>query len=287
MLLLRISILLFVLSIDIYGKFGERVDCGIVDANGIDEASGIAASRLNPGILWVHNDSGDKSRIFALNTSGRLCATVYLKGIEARDWEDIAVGPGPDSGVSYVYIAETGDNKAQYDEKRIYRIREPLIDSSKSNIIETVLNVETIRFRYADGKRDAEALMVDPLTRDCYIVTKREMNVRIYQLPFPQDTMKTVTLKYLDTLDLSVIVAADISGDGSEIIMKNYGEVLYWKIKPKDTIKKTIKRKPQKLPYIKESQGEAVCFSADGNGYFTIGEKKMKEACHLYFYPRE
>jgi hypothetical protein len=287
MQLLRLSILVFILSIDVYGKFGERIDCGIVDANGIDEASGIAASRLNAGILWVHNDSGDKSRIFALNTSGRLCATVYLKGIEARDWEDIAVSTGPDSGISYIYIAETGDNKARYDEKRIYRFREPLIDSSKSNVIETVSNVETIRFRYADGMRDAEALMVDPLTRDCYIVTKREMNVRIYRLPFPQDTMKTVTVKYLDTLDLSVIVAADISGDGSEVIMKNYSEVLYWKMKPKESIIKMVRRKPQKLPYIKESQGEAVCFSADGKGYYTIGEKKVKEECHLYFYPRE
>ncbi|HMA64982.1 MAG TPA: hypothetical protein VKO63_07290 [Chitinispirillaceae bacterium] len=287
MLLLRLCILVFVLSIDSYGKFGERLDCGSIDANEINEASGIAASRLNAGILWVHNDSGDKNRIFALNTSGRLCGTVYLNGVEARDWEDIAVGPGPDSGVSYVYIAETGDNKARYDEKRIFRFREPLIDSSKSAIADTVSNVETIRFRYADGKRDAEALMVDPLTRDCYIVTKREMNVRVYKLPFPQDTMKTVTLKYLDTLDLSVIVAADISTDGTEIIMKNYHEVLYWKMKPKDTIKKTIKRKPLKLPYVKESQGEAVCFSADGSGYFTIGEKKKHEACHLYFYPRE
>jgi hypothetical protein len=275
------------LSIDIYGKFGERIDCGIVDANGINEASGIAASRLNAGILWVHNDSGDKSRIFALNTSGRLCATVYLKGIAARDWEDIAVGPGPDSGVSYVYISETGDNKSRYDEKRIYRFREPLVDSSKSAVIDSVSDVETIRFRYADGKRDAEALMVDPLTRDCYIVTKREMNVRIYRLPFPQDTMRTVTVKYLDTLDLSVIVAADISGDGSEIIMKNYSEVLYWKMKPKDAIIKAVRRKPQKLPYVKEMQGEAICFSADGKGYYTIGEKVKNNACHLYFYPRE
>jgi hypothetical protein len=275
------------LSINSYGKFGERIDCGIVDAKGINEASGIAASRLNAGIVWVHNDSGDKSRIFALTTSGRLCATVYLKGITARDWEDIAVGPGPDSGVSYVYIAETGDNKARYDEKRIYRFREPLIDSSKSTIVDTVPNVETIRFRYADGMRDAEAMMVDPLTRDCYIVTKREMNVRIYRLPFPQDTMRTVTVKYLDTLDLSVIVAADISGDGSEIIMKNYSEVLYWKMKPKDTILKAVRRKPQKLPYVKESQGEAVCFSADGKGYYTIGEKVKNIECHLYFYPRE
>lgn len=287
MLLLRLSILVFILSIDIYGKFGNRIDCGIVDAPGIVEVSGVAASRLNAGILWVHNDSGDKSRIFALNANGRLCGTVYLKGIVARDWEDIAVGPGPDSGVSYVYIAETGDNRARYDEKRIYRFREPLIDSSESTIVDTITDIETIRFRYADGRRDAEALMVDPLTRDCFIVTKREMNVRIYRLPFPQDTMRTVTLKYLDTLDLSVIVAADISTDGTEIIMKNYHEVLYWRIKPKDSIKKTVRRKPQKLPYVKEIQGEAICFSADGSGYYTIGEKKKNEPSHLYFYPRE
>jgi hypothetical protein len=40
---------------------------GSITAPTIDEASGLAVSRLNDNILWVHNDSGDTARIFAID----------------------------------------------------------------------------------------------------------------------------------------------------------------------------------------------------------------------------
>ena len=47
------------------------------------------------GILWTHNDAGGENRIFAIDSNGISRGTYYLNGIENRDWEDIAVGPGP------------------------------------------------------------------------------------------------------------------------------------------------------------------------------------------------
>ena len=35
----------------------------------IPEASGLAISRRNPGIIWSHNDSGHATELFALQTS--------------------------------------------------------------------------------------------------------------------------------------------------------------------------------------------------------------------------
>src|ERR1700750_270303 len=73
----------------------------------MDEISGIAASGLNDGIYYVHNDSGDTSRFFAITPNGKLKSVIYFKGDlheehGVRDCEDIAVGPGPSKGKSYV-----------------------------------------------------------------------------------------------------------------------------------------------------------------------------------------
>ena len=48
------------------------IKVGTVMAPATREASGIVASRKNPGVLWVHNDSGDTARLFALSYTGKL-----------------------------------------------------------------------------------------------------------------------------------------------------------------------------------------------------------------------
>lgn len=282
-----ISGIICIMSISAFAQFGDRTDCGVVDCRELDEASGIAAGRANKDVLWTHNDSGDKSRIFAISTTGVHLATVYFTNIQARDWEDIAIGPGPEDGKSYIYISETGDNDAEYDIKTIYRFIEPQISEADTQKIINVSDVDKIKIRYADGKRDAEALMVDPLTKDCYVISKREMNVRYYRIPYPQNTDSVSVVELTDSISLSMIVAADISPDGCGILMKNYHKIYYWKRKNAESIHKALKRKPLEVSYVKEPQGEAVCWAEDGNGYFTISEakKKNKDGVHLYFYP--
>src|SRR6478735_9050544 len=80
----------------------------------MDETSGLVASALNPDIYYAHNDSGDTSRFFAMTPDGKLKTTIYFTGDKkekfgVRDCEDIAVGPGPVKGKSYVYIGDIGD----------------------------------------------------------------------------------------------------------------------------------------------------------------------------------
>ena len=80
----------------------------------LDELSGIAVSPDQPGVLFVHNDSGDSSRFFAIGPDGALKAIFHFQGeptsrLGVRDVEDIAIGPGPDSGVNYIYLGDIGD----------------------------------------------------------------------------------------------------------------------------------------------------------------------------------
>ena len=90
---------------------GEGVESiGRLDHPPIREASGLVASRRYPGVFWVHNDSGDTARVFAMSTSGRHLAEVQLLGVEANDWEDMAIVAAPDGGPDRLVIADMGDS---------------------------------------------------------------------------------------------------------------------------------------------------------------------------------
>ena len=252
----------------------------------LDEVSGIVASRQFPGVLWVHNDSGDKPRIFAIDTSGQTLGSVMLDGKKAYDWEDIAIGPGPRQGTEYLYIGDIGDNYARRSVKSIFRIAEPNVAELKKEGSLTVHQIDTIRFRFPDGPRDCETLLCDPLTKNLYVLSKRENRVHVYELPFPQDTREILVAKKIAELPLTQLTAGDISPDGRFIILKNYVQVFLFKRSNSQSVASAFAHFPDFLPYVEEPQGEAICFAADEDGYFTISEKSSELPLYLYFYPR-
>jgi len=266
--------------------FGDQIDLGLIEYDPITEASGVAASRMNPGVLWTHNDSGGSASVYALNAQGKHLGKYSIEGISNRDWEDMAVGPGPVDGRQYLYIGETGDMLGKRDLKYIYRFPEPIVDANQSPVKATITDVEKITFRYPDGRRDAETLMVDPLTKDIYIVSKWEPKVRVYRAPYPQSITDPITLDHVATLNLVFAVGGDISPAGSEILIKSYTNIFYWLLTPEQELWEAFVDEPVILPYVMEPQGEAVCWKSDGMGYYTISEETGGVPAHLYFYPR-
>lgn len=264
----------------------------------LNEVSGIAASRKHAGMIWTHNDSGDKARLFLLDTAAQTRMVVYLRGAYNRDWEDMAIGPGPDSTRQYVYVGEIGDNLAVYRTKVIYRFPEP--DFTEGQV--TIAQFDSIRFVYPDGRRDAETLMVDPLTRDIYILSKREKNLHLYRLAYPQSVTDVITAELLsdnltfnglgeakgyDLRYYNQVTGGDISADGREILIKDYSSVYYWIRKPNQTVEEVLTKKPYLLPYKPEPRGEAIAFAADGSGYFTLSEAVDGTMPYLFFYKRK
>src|SRR4051812_49239849 len=90
--------------------FTSGITTGNIANSAITEASGIAASRLNPNVLWTHNDSGNPAQIFAMTSTGATLGSYTLTGAGNTDWEDISIGPGPLANTQYIYVADTGDN---------------------------------------------------------------------------------------------------------------------------------------------------------------------------------
>jgi hypothetical protein len=252
----------------------------------LDEISGMVESIQQPKHFWVINDSGGKPHVYLINEKAELVFTIKLKGVKNRDWEDIAIGPGPDSTKTYLYIADIGDNRARHPEKFIYRIEEPLISTFDTTSTLTIKDVDKITVRLPDEQKDSETLLLDFATKDLYIISKREEPVYLYRIPYPQSTTEVITAEVQGSIPYTQIVAGDISEDGSEILLKNYSSVYYWKADPSKTLIENLQQEPTLLPYEEEPQGESITFSRDGKGYYTLSEVISTRKTYLLYYPR-
>jgi hypothetical protein len=277
-------------------QFGDQQDLCVFKTKDIDEASGLVASRKYPGILWTHNDSNSEPIVYAINTRGNIVAEIDLGSVKMRDWEDIAIAPAGKSGEYDLYIGEIGDNDAEYSEIKIFQFREPILKDIDGYEEVKIADegISTITFEYPDGARDAEAFFVDPKTMDIYIITKREKSARLYlgKYPFDKKINDLVFLKEIKTESmgqLSWITAADISPNGREILMRSYLSIFYYSVGSSSEIEDAFHGSKNKLPFGPgiEIQGEAVCWDAKGEGYYTLSESYKGAEQHLYYYPRK
>jgi hypothetical protein len=81
----------------------------------ITESSGLAASRAHPGIVYTVNDSGDESRIFAVDVdSGKVVGVTSVTNARWRDAEAMAVLGGD------VWVADVGNNSLDRADRALY-----------------------------------------------------------------------------------------------------------------------------------------------------------------------
>ena len=254
----------------------------------IDEASGMADSRSQPGNLWIEQDSGNPAELALLGYDGKLKGKISVPKFTNNDWEELASGPGPNAGTNYIYIGDIGDNNAQRNICQIYRLPEP------ANLQTPITQIERINFRYPDGPRDAEAMFVDPQTKDIYIISKRETNPHLYRLAYPQNINELLEAQSFGELPsfggglTNYVTGAAISPDGQEILIRTYTGVFYWKRSKDQSIADALQYGTRRqMPYRQEPQGEAVCFDKDGKGYFTISERASAASVSLYYFARQ
>ncbi len=254
----------------------------------IDEASGMADSRSQPGNVWIHQDSGTPAELVLLGHDGKVKGKITVPTIGNRDWEELATGPGPNAGTNYIYIGDIGDNDAQSQAVQIYRISEP------ATLQTPITQIDRINFRYPQGPRDAEAMFVDPLTKDIFIISKREQIVHLYGLAYPQNTSDlTTAVDYGEIPNLggglaNYVTGAAISPDGTEILVRTYTNTYYWKRLAGQSVADALQYGTRRALVTRiETQGEAICFDKDGKGFFTISERAGASSVNLLYYARK
>ena len=242
----------------------------------LPEASGLAVSRTQPGVLWAHNDSGDTATLYATDLKGKLLAKVAVLDAEAIDWEDIGGGPCPEDGATThcLYIADTGNNSRAREVLTIYIVDEPSLSGADPGRPLTV-KARAFRFRYPDGPEDTEALAVLP-NGDVTIVSKGRTPAIAFFGFAKGDIAKALisheVLRATSQGDTGIapdqglgrwVTAAAMSPDGTTLAVRTYSEIFFYALEttPQGDRWRDL-RKPCFLGEI-EPQGEAMDYLDD------------------------
>ncbi|MGW8886633.1 WD40 repeat domain-containing protein [Streptomyces sp. NPDC055749] len=178
----------------------------------ITESSGLAASRLHPGVYWTHNDSEDGPYIYAVDSrTGKTVATVTMQGVgEPRDVEGVSIGPDGN-----LYVGDIGDNlDGSWDHVWIYRFPEP------KQLRNVTVRATQFDVTYADGARNAEALMVHPKTGRVYIASKNEDGGGLYEGPARLSTGGNNVFRRVG--EVPWVTDGAFSPDGEELVLRSY-----------------------------------------------------------------
>jgi len=262
---------------------GAGVESGQMDDKDVEEASGLAYSRNQAGILYTIVDKGGPAIVFALNEAGDKVADLNLDGIENTDFEDIATTVI--DGESFILVSDTGNNDHDRDPLNIFKFKEP---ETAEDMTVPQDSIEQFEVRYEGFSYDCEALAVDESTGDWFMFTKdRENSIsEVYRYPFPQSVDNNpFTLEHVATLPLFWITGADISPDGQTLVLTNKEEAYKYDKIAEQSWTEFLTSHPEPSCLLKleeEEQREAIAITE--NGIWTTSECKDDPPCPLWFY---
>ena len=254
----------------------DRAPVRVVDhgplPTAVRESSGLAVSRAHAGVFWTHNDSGDEPRLYALDASAGLVATIDVGGAEARDWEALDVGPCPGApgGQAWcLYVADTGDNGRERDHVTVYVVPEP----DPSEAAGRVEALGSIRLRYDSGRYDAEALAVTPAGEIVLATKGRAPRMWVFRIE-PGAAAAALASGEVITVGPGValpiepdfglgrwLTGGTIDREGTILALRTYTEVYFYAWPMGET---PLEAAPTCFLGLIEPNGEAIAFTNDG-----------------------
>ncbi|WP_406496348.1 esterase-like activity of phytase family protein [Streptomyces sp. NBC_00846] len=223
----------------------------------ITESSGLAASRAHPGVYWTHNDSDDGPYVYAVDSrTGKTVATITMRGVgRPRDVEAISLGPDGD-----LYVGDIGDNlNGSWDHVWIYRFPEP------KQLRDATVDATQFDVKYADGPRNAEALMVHPTTGRVYIASKNEDGGGLYEGPTKLITGATNVFRRVG--EVPWVTDGAFSPDGKELVLRSYFSARGYvfengRLGADHAVSAPLQRQAESVTYT--ADGSALMFGSEG-----------------------
>lgn len=252
------------------------------------EASGLAASRLTPGVVWTHDDSGGAPELYAFGPDGAKRGTLRLSGVENADWEDLASFER--DGQAWLLVADVGDNGAIRKTVRLHLVAEPPAAALSPAGPVSVNPAFSLTVRYEDGPRDCEGVAVDPQEGMVYLLSKRDPQARLYGVPLAPAT-GTVVARFLGVVsrpaapsDVDALLrtllgprldwptALDFSADGRTAVVLTYAGVFLFPRSPGESWAAALSHPPHPLRPHGLRQAEGACLTADGRAVLVVSE---------------
>lgn len=237
----------------------------------ISELSGVVASRLQPGVFFAHNDSGDKPRIFAIKLDGTTVGEYQVSGASAVDWEDITAGPCPAG--QCVFVGDIGDNNKVREQVVIYRISEAALAAASGGAIPA----DAFPAVYPDGAHNAETLLADPSSGDLFIVTKEQSGPSlVFRFPASALPGEKTVMEQVASLTIPSGITLTTGGDAHpcapRFLLRTYTHVFEYRAPDGGGFLDSFKATPVALPGPSELQGEAIAYLPSGVGWVSIPE---------------
>lgn len=267
---------------------------GFLQNETIDEASGLAASRRNPDILWTLNDSGNQPILYTLSTTGEDLGQIHIDDAKNRDWEDLAAFTVGNK--AYLAVGDIGDNAGRRDFCTIYIIEEPEMPPEWRPEKRSIKPAWRIDFRYEDGPRDCESIAIDIAAQRILLLSKRADPTVLYAVPlFARSSRslpvarKRATISNLNRAGRTGTpltglptlypyrydpTGMDISPDNTLLAVLTYRFIFLYQRPHGGTWEAALSELPKvlELPHLK--QAESICFSADGRDLFVTSERR-------------
>lgn len=259
---------------------GTVTDVGSLTDTGIVEVSGLAMSRINPGVIYAHSENN--ANFVAMNKANAAVVGSYASAFFPWDWEDVATGPCPAG--SCIFMGDIGKSSGHPPPEpttfAVYRMPEPNIAAGQTS---GTRSGDLFPFQYPDGAKNAEALMVHPTTGDIYVVTKAASGAsKAYKFPKPLPAPGTMsTLVKVADMQLPAgandnfrsVTAGAIHPCADRFLLRTYGAVYEYRASAGAAFETAFTATPVSLTSPIEGQGEAIEYDLDGSGFFTMSER--------------
>lgn len=251
-------------------QFGEPRLLANLNSTDVRESSGLAASGRRDGVWFTHNDSGDSARIFRFRESGEVDQPIVIEGATAIDWEDMEAATV--DGTAALYVGDIGDNARRRPNVVVYRFVEPTEGQTR------VDTIERYEIRYANGARDAEALLVDPASGDIYIVSKEPRNepAQVLRVRNPRGS-GSYTAEAVGTVTIpagpggsTLVTGGSVSADGRYVVLRTYLGAYEYRVRGR--FDRWWQSTPTTVPIALEMQGEAIAYDRGGRRIVTTSE---------------
>jgi hypothetical protein len=262
--------------------YGPGRQLGVLACERLDELSGMACSRRQPGLFWAHNDSGDEAQIYLFDLKGRDLGSCLVAGVMNYDWEDMASFTA--DGKPCLLLADTGNNGLAAAVHMLHLIEEPPCDPQRGVKVMEVPVLRTIYFSFEDDHRNCEAVGVDPTDKTILLVSKeRARSCCVYALPWPKDDhgakpnvlpKRALVARRIGTLELRQVSGMDVSPDGRRAIVLTYGNAFEYVRAEKDDWVRAFARPPREIELPYRVQGESICYGPDGKTLYAGSEKR-------------
>ncbi len=245
----------------------------------LKEVSGVESAR-NSNLIWMINDGGNRSKLFAISKNGKIKREVFIK-TKNHDWEDLT---SDEKG--NIYIGDFGNNLSKRKNLKILKIKKKHLNKKSTEVVK-------IEFKYENQKKfppknkklyfDAEAFFY--FNNYIYIFTKSRVKNKygktfLYKLPAKKGKhIAKLIGEFENCNDLECwITSADISDDGKKVALLSQKNILIFSDFKEDNF---LSGKVKTIELEHKTQKEGICFK-DNTTVLITDEKAHGDGGNLY-----